>query len=153
MERIPIFTMGDILLVMIQTDVHDRLLESLQGDVGAKICDTGARGVLIDISALEVIDHFMARQLERIAALTRLLGAESILIGMRPAVAVTLMELGMTLEDVPTAVNVENGMDRLRARMGSSVSGGENNNEDDGQETEPSEECLDHADRAGFPQD
>ena len=132
MERIPIFTMGDILLVTIQTDVHDRLLESLQSDVGAKIRDTGARGVLIDISALEVIDHFMARLLERIAALTRLLGAESILIGMRPAVALTLTELGMTLEDVSTAVNVENGMERLRARLASSVSGDEDNNEDDG---------------------
>jgi rsbT antagonist protein RsbS len=145
--------MGDMLLVTIQTDVHDRLLESLQSDVGAKIRDTGARGVLIDISALEVIDHFMARLLERIAALTRLLGAESILIGMRPAVALTLTELGMTLEDVSTAVNVENGIDRLRGRLRSSVSGEEDNNEGDGQETEPSEEGLDHADRAGFPQD
>jgi rsbT antagonist protein RsbS len=106
---------------------------------------------LIDISALEVIDHFMARLLDRIAALTKLLGAESILIGMRPAVALTLIELGMTLEGVPTAVNVENGMDRLREGLGLSVSGDEDDNEDDGQEPEPSEERFGQAGRAGLP--
>ncbi len=137
----------------IQTDVRDRLLESLQGDVGAKIRDTGDRGVLIDISALEVIDHFMARQLERIAALTRLLGADTVLVGMRPAVALTLMELGMTLEGVATAVNVEGGMDLLRGRLESSGSGDEDDEEGDEQETEPSEEGVKQPDRAGFPQD
>lgn len=153
MERIPIFKVGDLLLVTIQTDVRDSLLEGLQGDVGAKIRDTGARGVLIDISALEVIDHFMARLLERIAALTRLLGAETVLVGMRPAVALTLMELGMTLEGVATAVNVESGMDLLRSRLESSGPRDEDDEEGDGQETAPSEEGVDHADRAGFPQD
>lgn len=153
MERIPIFKVGDLLLVTIQTDVRDRLLESLQGDVGAKIRDTGARGVLIDISALEVIDHFMARLLERTAALTRLLGADTVLVGMRPAVALTLMELGMTLESVATAVNVEGGMDLLRGRLESSGSGDEDDEEGDEQETEPSEEGGKHPDRAAFPQD
>ncbi len=153
MERIPIFKVGDLLLVTIQTDVRDRLLESFQGDVGAKIRETGARGVLIDISALEVIDHFMARMLERIAALTRLLGAETVLVGMRPAVALTLMELGRTLEGVATAVNVEGGMELLRNKLESSAPEDEDDEEVVAQEAEPSEKGVDHAGRSGFPQD
>ncbi len=153
MERIPIFKVGDLLLVTIQTDVRDRLLESFQGDVGAKIRETGARGVLIDISALEVIDHFMARMLERIAALTRLLGAETVLVGMRPAVALTLMELGRTLEGVATAVNVEGGMELLRNKLESSAPEDEDDEEVVAQEAEPSEKSVDHAGRSGFPQD
>ncbi len=153
MERIPIFKVKDLLLVTIQTDVRDRLLESFQGDVGAKIRDTGAHGVLIDISALEVIDHFMARTLERIAALTRLLGAETVLVGMRPAVALTLMELGKTLEGLATAVNVESGMELLRHRLESSAPEDDDDEEVVAQETEPSEEGADHAGRSRFPQD
>ncbi len=149
MERIPIFRVGDLLLVTIQTDVRDGLLESLQGDIGAKIRDAGAGGVLIDISALEVIDHFMARILVRLAAITRLLGAETVLVGMRPAVALTLTELGMTLDGVATAVDVERGMALLRDRRASSAAGDEDDGGVDGEEAEPAEQGSDPAERAG----
>lgn len=143
MERIPIFRVGDLLLATIPTDVRDRLLESFHGDLGATIRETGARGVLIDISAVEVIDLFMARVLERVAALGRLLGAETVLVGMRPAVALTLMELGRTLGDVPTAVNVDRGMELLRTRLERATL--DDDEETCGQETGPSEEGVDHA--------
>ena len=151
MERIPIFKVEDLLLVTIQTDVRDRLLESLQGDIGAKMRDTGARGVLIDISALEVIDHFMARILERIAAVTKLLGAESVIVGMRPAVALTLMELGITFEGVATAVNIEGGMDLLRSGLEPPAEEEQDDDDGDEQEAAAAEYGVKHADRARGP--
>lgn len=110
MERIPILKMGDLLLVSIQVDMHDRLAMQLQDDLTARIAATSARGVLIDISALEMVDSFMGRMIANIAAMSRVLDAETVVVGMRPAVAITLVELGMSLPGVRTALNVERGM-------------------------------------------
>jgi rsbT antagonist protein RsbS len=116
MERIPILKMGDLLLVSIQVDMHDRLAIQLQDDLTSRIATTSARGVLIDISALEMVDSFMGRMIANIAAMSRVLDAETVVVGMRPAVAITLVELGLSLPGVRTALNVERGMDLLRAR-------------------------------------
>jgi rsbT antagonist protein RsbS len=110
MERIPILKMGQSLLVSIQVDMHDRLALSLQDDLTAKIVATRARGVLIDISSLEVVDSFIGRMLANIAAMARVLDAQTVVVGMRPAVAITLVELGLSLTGVRTALNVEQGM-------------------------------------------
>ena len=117
MERIPILKMGEYLLVTIQVDMHDRLAMTLQDDLTAKIVGTRAKGVLIDISALEIVDSFIGRMLADIAAMSRVLDAETVVVGMRPAVAITLVELGLSLEGVRTALNVERGMDLLRMRI------------------------------------
>ena len=117
MERIPILKMGEYLLVTIQVDMHDRLAMTLQDDLTAKIVGTRAKGVLIDISALEIVDSFIGRMLADIAAMSRVLDAETVVVGMRPAVAITLVELGLSLEGVRTALNVERGMDLLRLRI------------------------------------
>ena len=117
MERIPILKMGDYLLVTIQVDMHDRLAMTLQEDLTSKIVDTHAKGVLIDISALEIVDSFIGRMLADIAAMSRILDAETVVVGMRPAVAITLVELGLSLSGVRTALNVERGMDVLRSRI------------------------------------
>jgi len=117
MERIPILKMGDILLVTIQVDMHDQLALALQDDLTAKISHTGARGVLIDISAVEVVDSFIGRMIANIAAMARILDAQTVLVGMQPAVAITLVELGLTLPGVRTALNVERGMALLRAEV------------------------------------
>jgi rsbT antagonist protein RsbS len=109
-ERIPILKMGDCLLVSIQVDMHDRLALTLQDDLTAKIVAHRARGVLIDISSLEVVDSFIGRMLANIAAMARVLDAKTVVVGMRPAVAITLVELGLTLTGVRTALNVEQGM-------------------------------------------
>jgi rsbT antagonist protein RsbS len=119
-ERIPILKMGDCLLVTIQVDMHDRLALTLQDDLTQRIVDTHARGVLIDISALEIVDSFMGRTLGDIAAMSRVLDAETVVVGMRPAVAITLVELGLSLTGVRTALNVERGMTLLRERIGQS---------------------------------
>jgi len=119
MDRIPILKMGDLLLVTIQVDMHDQLALALQDDLTEKISDTGARGVLIDISAVEVVDSFMGRMIANIAAMARILDAQTVLVGMQPAVAITLVELGLTLPGVRTALNVERGMALLRAEVGS----------------------------------
>ena len=118
MERIPILKMGDLLLVSIQVDMHDRLAMQLQDDLTARIAATSARGVLIDISALEMVDSFMGRMIANIAAMSRVLDAETVVVGMRPAVAITLVELGMSLPGVRTALNVERGMALLAQEIG-----------------------------------
>src|SRR5436190_23985618 len=113
MERIPILRMGEFLLVTIQVDMHDRLAMTLQDDLTNRISETGARGVLIDISSLEIVDSFIGRMLGNIAAMSRVLDAETVVVGMQPAVAITLVELGMSLAGVRTALNVETGMELL----------------------------------------
>jgi len=115
MERIPILKMGACLLVSIQVDMHDRLALQLQDDLTTRIADTGARGVLIDISSLEVVDSFIGRMLANIAAMSRVLDAETVVVGMQPAVAITLVELGLPLTGVRTALDVEGGMELLSA--------------------------------------
>jgi rsbT antagonist protein RsbS len=117
-ERIPILKMGEFLLVTIQVDMHDRMALTLQDDLSERIVANGARGVLIDISALEVVDSFIGRMLGNIAAISDVLDAKTVVVGMRPAVAITLVELGMTLNRVRTALNVEKGMELLRASLG-----------------------------------
>ena len=123
MERIPILKMGDLLLVSIQVDMHDRLALQLQDDLTARIAATSARGVLIDISALEMVDSFMGRMIANIAAMSRVLDAETVVVGMRPAVAITLVELGMSLPGVRTALNVERGMALLAQEIGGARDG------------------------------
>jgi len=120
MERIPILKMGQCLLVSIQVDMHDRLAMTLQNDLTARIAETNASGVLIDISALEIVDSFIGRMLANIAAMARVLDARTVLVGMRPAVAITLVELGLSLPGVRTALNVEKGMEIIATEtMGS----------------------------------
>jgi len=114
MDRIPILKMGPFLLVTIQVDMHDRLAMSLQEDLTDRIVKTHARGVLIDISALDVVDSFIGRMLGHIAAMSRILDAETVVVGMRPAVAITLVELGLSLPGIRTALNVDKGMELLR---------------------------------------
>jgi rsbT antagonist protein RsbS len=113
MERIPILRMGDCLLVTIQVDMVDQTALALQDDLAAKISKTGAKGVLIDISALEIVDSFVGRMLASISGIARILDATTVVVGMQPAVAITLVELGMSLEGVKTALNVEKGMSLL----------------------------------------
>ncbi len=117
MERIPILKMGEILLVTIQVDMHDKIAAALEEDLTARIAETGAKGVLIDISSLEIVDSFIGRMLDNIAAVSRILDAETVVCGMRPAVAITLVELGLSLSGVKTALNVERGMDLIRSRL------------------------------------
>ena len=117
MDRIPILKMGDLLLVTIQVDMHDRLAIALQDDLADRIVGTSARGVLIDISALDIVDSFIGRMLGNIAAISRVLDAETVVVGMRPAVAITLVELGLSLRGIRTALNVEKGMNLLRASL------------------------------------
>ena len=117
MDRIPILQMGNLLLVTIQVDMHDRLAMTLQDDLTAKISQTQAKGVLIDISSLEMVDSFIGRMLANIAAMSRVLDAQTVVVGMQPAVAITLVELGMSLPGVRMALNVEKGMALLRALL------------------------------------
>jgi len=114
MERIPILKMSDFLLVSIQVDMHDRLAMQLQDDLTERIASSGASGVLIDISALDMVDSFIGRMLGNIASMSRVLDAQTVVVGMRPAVAITLVELGMSLTGVRTALTVERGMELLR---------------------------------------
>ena len=113
MERIPRLKMGNLLLVTIQVDMHDRLAMTLQDDLTARIVKDRAKGVLIDISALDLVDSFIGRMINNIAAMAKILDADTVLVGMQPAVAITLVELGLTLEGVKTALNVERGMNML----------------------------------------
>ena len=110
MDRIPILKLGKALLVTVQVDMHDRLAKALEEDLTLKIIEANAQGVLIDISGLDIVDSFMGRMLDTIAAVARMLGAETVVVGMRPPVAITLVELGLTLASVKTALNVERGM-------------------------------------------
>ena len=123
MDRIPILRMGEFLLVTIQVDMHDRLALTLQDDLTSMIEKTGARGVLIDISALEMVDSFIGRMIANISGMSRILDASTVLVGMRPAVAITLVELGLSLQGVQTALDVERGMNRLKAAMAANGEG------------------------------
>jgi rsbT antagonist protein RsbS len=114
MEHIPILRMGEFLLITVQVDMHDRLAMTLQDDLSAQIVKYSSRGVLIDISALEVVDSFIGRMLGSIASISRVLDAETVVVGMQPAVAITLVELGMSLTGIRTALSVERGMEILR---------------------------------------
>jgi rsbT antagonist protein RsbS len=138
MERIPILRMGEFLLVTIQVDMHDRLAMTLQDDLTNKIVDAGAKGVLIDISALEIVDSFIGRMLGNIAGMSRVLDAVTVVVGMQPAVAITLVELGLSLPGVRTALNVERGMDMLRREL-----------REQGLSTEESEEDVADAEEPG----
>jgi rsbT antagonist protein RsbS len=117
-ERIPILRMGRLALVTIQVDMHDRLAMALQDDLMERIREWGSRGVLIDISALDVVDSFIGRMLANIAAMARVLDAQTVVTGMRPAVAITLVELGLSLPGVRTALDVERGMALLQGEDG-----------------------------------
>lgn len=114
MERIPILKMGKFLLVTIQVDMHDQLALTLQDDLTERIVKTGAKGVLIDISALEMVDSFIGRMIANISHMARIMDARTVVVGMQPAVAITLVELGLTLGGVATALNVERGMRYLQ---------------------------------------
>ncbi|HET9208444.1 MAG TPA: STAS domain-containing protein [Burkholderiaceae bacterium] len=116
MDRIPILKLGDVLLVTIQVDMHDQIATALEEDLTARIVANGARGVLIDISALEIVDSFIGRMLDNIAAISRILDADTVVVGMRPAVAITLVELGLSLSGVKTALDVDRGMAMVRRR-------------------------------------
>ena len=119
MERIPILRIGEFLLVTIQVDMHDQMALALQDDLTSKIEKTGAKGVLLDISALDMVDSFIGRMISNISALARILSASTVVVGMQPAVAITLVELGLNLPGVLTALDAERGMALLRANMAS----------------------------------
>lgn len=119
MDRIPILRMGKLLLVTIQVDMHDRLAMNLQDDLMNRIVDEGAKGVLIDITSLDIVDSFIGRMISNTAAMARILDAATVVVGMRPAVAITLVELGLTLTGVRTALNMEQGMALLEGHSSS----------------------------------
>jgi rsbT antagonist protein RsbS len=135
MDRIPILKLGRALLVSIQVDIHDRLAKALEEDLSERIVATGAKGVMIDISGLEIVDSFMGRMLDNIAAVSRLLDADTVVVGMRPAVAITLVELGLSLNGVKTALDVERGMSLIRFSIDEVV-------EEDGDALEGEDERL-----------
>ena len=118
MDRIPIPKMGDFLLVTIQVDMHDQLASALQDDLTNKIANVNAKGVLIDISSLDIVDSFIGRMLANTSAMARVLDAQTVVVGMQPAVAITLVELGLNLNGVHTALDVEKGMEMLRRHIG-----------------------------------
>ncbi len=118
MERIPILRIGQVLLVSIQVDMHDRLAQALQDDLTNRIVTDRAKGVIIEISALDIVDSFIGRMLSTIAAMSRMLNAETVVVGMRPSVAMTLVELGVSLEGIKTALNIEKGTALLEASLG-----------------------------------
>ena len=117
-ERVPILQIGDILLVSIQTDLDDQSVLNLQDDLAARVVDSAAHGVVIDISAVEIVDSFVGRMLATIAAISRMLDAETVVVGMRPAVAITLVELGLSLGGVSTALNLDLGLRLLQRARG-----------------------------------
>jgi rsbT antagonist protein RsbS len=117
MDRIPILRMGHFLLVTIQVDLYDQLAENLESDLVNMVKKTNAKGVLIDISAVSIIDSFMGRILGNIAGMSKIMDAETVVVGMQPAVAITLVELGLPLKGVHSALNVERGMELLRSKI------------------------------------
>jgi rsbT antagonist protein RsbS len=117
MEKIPILRMGSYLLVTIQVDLYDQLAENLESDLVSMVKKTEARGVLIDVSAVSIIDSFMGRILGNIASMSKIMDAETVVVGMQPAVAITLVELGLPLKGVYTALNVEKGMELLQSKV------------------------------------
>jgi len=117
MDRIPILKMGEFLLVTIQVDMHDQLASALQDDLTEKISKVNAKGVLIDISSLDIVDSFIGRMLANTSAMARVLDARTVVVGMQPAVAITLVELGLSLTGIRTALNVEKGMALLRSSL------------------------------------
>ena len=117
MDRIPILKIGDFLLVSVQVDMHDRLAVSLQDDLTTRIVSSRARGVLIDISALDIVDSFIGRMLGNIAGMARVLDAHTVVVGMQPSVAITLVELGLSLPGIRTALNIDRGMELLRSAV------------------------------------
>ena len=117
-NRIPIFQIGDCLLLTIQVDLEDRMIMTLKDDLAERIAKTHVKGVLIDISALDVVDSFIGRMLANISAIARILDAATVIVGMRPAVAITLVELGMSLQGVRTALDVDRGMELIRRGAG-----------------------------------
>ena len=121
MDRIPILKMGKVLLITIQVEMHDKLALILEEDLTMRISQTGAKGVLIDISSLEIVDSFIGRMLDNIAAVSRVLDADTVVVGMRPAVAITLVELGLSLAGVKTALNVERGMQLIQQKLDESA--------------------------------
>jgi rsbT antagonist protein RsbS len=131
MERIPILRMGKYLLVTIQVDMHDRLAMQLQDDLTTRIAKEQSRGVLIDISALDIVDSFIGRMLADIAGMSRVLDAQTVVVGMQPAVAITLVELGLSLHGVRTALDVERGMKLLEESIGEAMFAGEADEGDD----------------------
>jgi rsbT antagonist protein RsbS len=130
MEKIPILKMGDLLLVTIQVDLYDRLAEALEADLVQMINKTGAEGVLIDISAVSIIDSFMGRIIGNIATMSKVLDAETVVVGMQPAVAITLVELGLPLNGVFCALNVERGIELLNGKISHKNSGRSEENDD-----------------------
>jgi len=134
MDRIPILRMGQFLLVTIQVDLYDRLALNLETDLVQMVSKTGARGVLIDISALSIVDSFMGRIIGNIGSMSKILDAETVVVGMQPAVAITLIELGLELKGVHTALNVEKGMELLVRKIGADEP--ENELEEDASNTE-----------------
>jgi len=123
-DRIPVLKVGDYLLASIQVDMHDRLALRLQDDLATQVLETGAKGVLVDISSLEIVDSFIGRMLCNMAAMTAALGAHAVVVGMQPAVAITVVELGLSLSRVHTALNVDKGMALLRRLTNPAISGG-----------------------------
>ncbi|MGZ5415800.1 MAG: STAS domain-containing protein [Nocardioides sp.] len=117
MERIPILRLGDILLVTIQVDLQDRIAMELQEDLAERIVETSAKGVLIDISALEIVDSFVGRMINTVASVSRVLDAETVVVGMRPAVAITLVELGLSLPGIRTALDLDRGLAMLTSEQ------------------------------------
>ena len=124
MERIPILRLGHHLLVSIQVDLHDRLALTLQDDLTRRLSESGARGVLLDISSLEIVDSFIGRMIGNIAAMARVLDAHTVVVGLRPAVAITLVELGIAMHGVRTAIDVDDGMRLLEAETAAEAGNG-----------------------------
>ncbi len=118
MEKIPILKMGSFLIVTIQVDLYDRLALNLESDLVKMVSKSGAQGVLIDISSVSIVDSFMGRILSNIAQMSKIMDADTVVVGMQPAVAITLIELGLNLQGVHTALNVERGMEWLKSKLG-----------------------------------
>ena len=125
MDRVPVLSLGDVLLVSIQIDLEDQIALRLQDDLAERVVSSGARGVIIDITALDIVDSFIGRTLSTIASISKVLDAETVVVGMRPAVAITLVELGLSLRGVRTALNVELGLALLRDARVAPIAEGE----------------------------